>query len=112
MRSFLGGNIDETSETAELLVSELVTNACSHGGPDDISVGIGRHDDVIRIEVHDTNPVGPVVGNYSTLKVSGRGLLIIERLSKRRGWNPDGGGKTVWVEFATPATDAAGISRR
>ncbi|UYQ60323.1 ATP-binding protein [Streptomyces peucetius] len=85
-----------------LLVSEVVTNACTHGGfPCELSIdrGPGR----IRVQVSDTSPAGPVRrGPHQPDRVSGHGLHLLERLSDEWGWMPRGAGKAVWFAVAVP----------
>uniref|UniRef100_UPI001F1D8599 ATP-binding protein n=1 Tax=Streptomyces adelaidensis TaxID=2796465 RepID=UPI001F1D8599 len=88
-----------------LLVSELVTNAVTHGrvpGTSGRQVGmsIEKAGNIYRIEVRDTQsdrmPVLCLDGNG--LARGGRGLLLVDSLSDKWGVRPEGVGKTVWVE--------------
>lgn len=88
------------AETAELLVSELVTNAVRYGaGPllDDIhliAVRAGRH---LYVDVHDGSPEIPrPPEDEDPMAVSGRGLLIVETLAHDHGTYPTPHGKSVW----------------
>lgn len=85
---------------AELLVSELVTNALRHGRPPvelRIRVGQGR---VLRIEVLDgADGAEPVKSEAPLNAVSGRGLGIVAALAVRWGTEPVEAGKLVWAEL-------------
>jgi anti-sigma regulatory factor (Ser/Thr protein kinase) len=86
---------EESLEVVLLLTSELVTNAIHHGtGP--VGVRLTWGDSVIRVEVQDQSPARPVVRAMDRDSLNGRGLILVERLS--RGWGVLGGetGKTVW----------------
>jgi anti-sigma regulatory factor (Ser/Thr protein kinase) len=100
----------ETTETAELLVSELVTNACKFSGPPSAIVtysGLGSAgiiDVTLRylpgrlvIEVSDSDPSPPVAANPGLDSESGRGLMLVDALTEE--WSyflPPSGGKTVY----------------
>jgi anti-sigma regulatory factor (Ser/Thr protein kinase) len=84
----------------ELAVSELVTNATTHGAGD-VTVTIRRTEDLVRMEVTDgaggSGPVSPVEpGNSPGL--GGWGLRIVEGLSESWGTRRDPKRTLVWVE--------------
>ena len=95
-------NTDEdTEQAAELVVSELVTNAIRYGAPPmwlrvikDLS---------ISVEVHDGSPVAPRLRHPGTLDENGRGLGIIGRLVQAWGTRHTPEGKIVWAEMDSPA---------
>ena len=72
-----------TVDDAEVIVTELVTNALLHGGPP-VSVRLSRLDDRIRIEVEDTGRHLPVRGGESTDAMTGRGIGLVSALAA--GW--------------------------
>jgi anti-sigma regulatory factor (Ser/Thr protein kinase) len=109
-------------ETAELLVSELVTNAqkfCAKAAgqagnrcPDDvelISLLLMSFPDRIVIEVSDSGNNPPVVGDASPEAESGWGLMLVKALSKEWGYflRPSGG-KTVYCIIATATITGPG----
>lgn len=102
--------LSENAETAELLLSELVTNAVQGAqaivSDLPVNVRLSANRDRLLIEVWDSNvrpPVSRVVeGGFPALGAeSGRGLFIVETLSDRWGWyptrNPEG--KVTWCEL-------------
>ncbi|MCX4524613.1 MULTISPECIES: ATP-binding protein [unclassified Streptomyces] len=99
---------DEDRQAADdvlLLVSEVVSNACLHGGGPTALVLDCTHER-LRIEVTDANPAPPVplAGRLSRpARPGGYGLLIVERLARDWGCRPGAGGKCVWVEVPCPA---------
>ena len=112
-RSFLDscpGMNEDTAETAELLVSELVTNAVRFAGNPTrtlryseranaslISLSIRHFRDGLLIEVHDTDSNPPTRSHTDDYAESGRGLMLVDALSKE--WSyffPPGGGKVVY----------------
>jgi anti-sigma regulatory factor (Ser/Thr protein kinase) len=98
------------AETAELLLSELVTNAvqAARAIVSDLPVNIrlSANRDCLLIEVWDGNVQPPVPrvleDDFPALDAeSGRGLFLVETLSERWGWypmrNPEG--KVTWCEL-------------
>ncbi|OLZ71465.1 hypothetical protein AV521_11025 [Streptomyces sp. IMTB 2501] len=87
-----------------LVVSELMTNAVTHGrvpgtSGRQIEMSTERADSVYRIEVRDTQSDSmPVLGNPGDLDGEGRGLLLVDSLSDKWGVRPECVGKTVWAE--------------
>jgi anti-sigma regulatory factor (Ser/Thr protein kinase) len=89
---------EDVVDTAELLVSELVTNAVVHGSGI-IVVVIDCADDQVSISVSDDEPAEPEIQPERPLALGGRGLRMIESLASAWGVRPrpDGPGKVVWV---------------
>ena len=89
----------DTTDTAVLLATELVTNAVEHGrGSAYLDAAV--HDRAIRLEVSDSSTVVPQPHTgVSELDERGRGLLLIEALASRWGVLPRSDGKTVWCEL-------------
>lgn len=104
-RSLLARDLGESfsvegREVAQLLVSELVTNAVRHSDSDVILLDIGFHDD-LRVAVTDASPQVPQPGPSTSNDRDGRGLLLVDSLAKR--WGVDrtsGNGKRVWFELS------------
>jgi anti-sigma regulatory factor (Ser/Thr protein kinase) len=88
-------DLDATDLT--LLVSELVTNACVHGA-EPIRVRLDVDEGRVRVEVEDGSPMMPVVRQPDGFSTIGRGLLIVESLSRAWGAERVGAGKVVWAE--------------
>ena len=102
---------DTLVDVATLLVSELVSNAVLHTGTG-IAVVIRRDEDRLRVEVRDGSARLPVAKHYSSMSGTGRGLLLVDRMSDQWGASRDGAGKVVWFELGstTPETvDALGV---
>ncbi|MFJ1704183.1 ATP-binding protein [Kitasatospora sp. NPDC088346] len=94
----------ETTETALLLLSELVTNACRHARvPPGRRVGIRctLRDGVLRVEVSDPGDGVPHPRRAAPDDESGRGLALVSALATAWGSHPrpSGPGKTVWFEL-------------
>ncbi|MFF3710240.1 ATP-binding protein [Streptomyces phaeochromogenes] len=83
----------ELIEDAELLVTELVTNALRHGRGD-IGVRLHLSADRIRIEVRDGARETPVLRTATSSDEDGRGLYIVRSIADDWGTSPDG--TTTW----------------
>jgi len=88
-------------EPAELVVSELVSNAVRHAGTE-LEVCIARHDAGVCIAVRDDNPDPPRPRRAGTGE-GGRGLFLVNVLAYRWGWLKAGRTKLVWAFLAALA---------
>ncbi|MGW3644648.1 ATP-binding protein [Streptomyces sp. NPDC000878] len=104
-------------ETAELVLSELVTNALRVRVPSDRQVGVRiarlLEDGLLRLEVSDAGSGRPEVRTPDDEEIGGRGLLLVEALAYRWGVEERAGGigKTVWVELKAPDIVADPVER-
>ena len=98
VRSALSGLPPEVAADAELVVSELVTNAALHGeAPITVRVLLDRW---VRVEVEDARRTAPIMPRSNTEAMTGRGLAMVAALSS--GWGMElaaSGGKVVWAEL-------------
>jgi Histidine kinase-like ATPase domain len=113
--------LEASVDPAELLVSELMTNAFEASR----SCAVMRRQDPalaaaplqlrlaveharLRIEVRDHNPRPPVPDDPQAYDERGRGLLLVETFSDCWGYFPlPNGGKAVWcVVSSSPSGDA------
>lgn len=83
---------------AELLVSELVSNAMRHARTEATLV-LDHHPGYVRAEVIDYGPGTPRRLNPEPLAESGRGLAFVANLSDRWGVEQGAGWKSVWFEI-------------
>lgn len=89
---------EDLVETAQLLVSEVVTNALVHAGtPIGIHASVG--DDGLRVEVSDGSTQAPAPRSYAAMAGTGRGLRLLQQLVDRWGTLARPDGKTVWFEL-------------
>ncbi|MEV7176104.1 ATP-binding protein [Kitasatospora sp. NPDC093679] len=89
----------ERADTAELLASELITNALVHTRAGAVFDAELTPDGLLRIEVRDAAtglPGRRAPGEYAT---SGRGLLLVEALADGWGVQLRGEGKVTWFEL-------------
>jgi anti-sigma regulatory factor (Ser/Thr protein kinase) len=85
--------------TAELLVSELVSNVIRHTESRP-TLRVSRIDHLVRIEVADDEPSGvPLEQHVDVESEHGRGLLLVSALANAWGYDRDDQGKLIWVEL-------------
>lgn len=96
---------DDLVDTAELLVSEVVTNALVHAGtPFDVTAWV--REPGLRVEVRDGSAQLPSVRHNATLAGTGRGLLLLQQMVDAWGAQLHSGGKTVWFELGAGDLEA------
>ncbi|MGF0170522.1 ATP-binding protein [Streptomyces sp. Marseille-Q5077] len=98
---------DELVDVAELLVSELATNAVRHSASR-FGLTLSAAHGILRCEVRDGGCRVPVVLDAGASE-SGRGMFLVDALSRRWGCHQDGPGKTVWFELGTCGSDDCGF---
>ncbi|XEC32282.1 ATP-binding protein [Streptomyces fradiae] len=100
----------EAVHTAELVVSELVTNAVRYAGHQPISVVAQLSDAVLRVEVSDVSRTLPKPALPSEDSEGGRGLFLVGVLADRFGTTPTDSGKCCWAEIDLAAPPPAGTA--
>ncbi|SOE06716.1 ATP-binding protein [Streptomyces sp. Ag109_G2-15] len=89
----------KAADDAVLLVSEVVTNACTHGGlPSELKLTATER--ALWVQVSDNTREAPRPhGRHHAARASGHGLYLVQRLAARSGCVlRRHGGKTVWFE--------------
>ncbi|MEY9992856.1 anti-sigma regulatory factor (Ser/Thr protein kinase) [Streptomyces sp. V4I8] len=99
------------TETAVLLLSELMTNAYRHAKVSpgrEIGARCSLDANRLRISVMDANDSLPEPRTAASDEESGRGLTLVAALADAWGAEPrEGGiGKTVWYELECEPCDA------
>jgi anti-sigma regulatory factor (Ser/Thr protein kinase) len=92
-------NLSEAGFTAELVVSELVTNAIRYGAHP-IRLRLIHDASTLICEVSDTNHTAPHLRRAKTWDEGGRGLLLVAQLTQRWGSRHTADGKTIWAELS------------
>lgn len=97
----------ERADEIELVADELITNALMHTeGPAIVTLRVlSGPDRRLRVEVEDSSSALPRRREAGVSGVSGRGLLLVDRLADVWGVEARGGGKCVWSEFLVPGRD-------
>ncbi|MGW7607326.1 SpoIIE family protein phosphatase [Streptomyces sp. NPDC054766] len=85
--------------TAELVVSELVTNAIRYGEPP-IRLRLIHDAETLICEVSDSSHTAPHLRRAKTFDEGGRGLLLVAQLTQRWGSRHTPEGKTIWAELS------------
>ncbi|MGE3834874.1 MAG: SpoIIE family protein phosphatase [Acidimicrobiia bacterium] len=84
-------------DDAQLVVSELVTNALLHGGGC-TGVAVTEVGEGVRISVGDRSRSLPLIGHASEQTMTGRGMAVIGRFASNWGASPQPDGKVVWAD--------------
>jgi len=93
------GLTPKMTEDAVLLVSELVGNAVRHTGARVFGLHMRRRRGWIRVEVRDPSRGLPCLMPVQEMDISGRGLMLVDKLSDRWGVDLLPRGKTTWFEM-------------
>jgi anti-sigma regulatory factor (Ser/Thr protein kinase) len=93
-------DLRELAADAELVVSELVTNAYRHApGTDRFELEVIGRADGVWISLVDGSPTRPVVHELSRDRVTGRGMALVAALADRWGADDLAGGKRIWADL-------------
>ena len=108
-RRTLGSDRSRVADDAALVVTELVTNALLHGGPP-VRLRLRPLPAGVRLEVADRGADRPVPVRRSSVAMTGRGLALVDALTRSWGVDEDDrGGKVVWAELAEDGADSGGV---
>jgi anti-sigma regulatory factor (Ser/Thr protein kinase) len=96
-------DLQHVQDDLSIVVSELVTNALVHAGtPCTVVLRVGGPS--VTLSVRDLSPVVPFMATGDAMDGGGRGLRIVDVLS--RDWGVTiglDGSKSVWAAFTTDA---------
>jgi serine phosphatase RsbU (regulator of sigma subunit)/PAS domain-containing protein len=93
--------LERLSDTTELLVSELVTNAI-RAASYEVELRMMRVGKLL-VEVSDDNHHLPQLQRAEADDVRGRGLALVSHMSRRWGTSRKAVGKVVWFELPLPS---------
>ncbi|MFI0154922.1 ATP-binding protein [Streptomyces lydicus] len=110
-------------DDAALVVTELLSNALRHGlarppardaSPHPLRLGLLRRGALVVCGVRDPSNRVPELGTPGRLAESGRGLHLVNCLSRAWGWTaPTAAGKAVWAALScSPPAVAGGVAGR
>ncbi|MGW2579858.1 SpoIIE family protein phosphatase [Streptomyces virginiae] len=99
-RALTRWGLEELSDSLELLVSEVVTNAVRYAERP-VTLRLLRTD-VLRCEVGDDSPQLPRQRRARDTDEGGRGLFLVNRMARRWGATRLSSGKVVWFELSLP----------
>ena len=89
-------------DDAQLVVSELVTNALMHGDGA-LVLRASISDSAVQVSVTDSGDGLPEVLPLDPSRIGGLGLIVVERIASDWGISPFPGGKTVWAALSLPS---------
>ncbi|MET8949054.1 SpoIIE family protein phosphatase, partial [Streptomyces sp. NPDC004542] len=93
--------VDEAAFAAELILSELITNAIRHGaGPIRVRLLYDRN---LICEVSDASNTAPHLRRAASTDEGGRGLFLVAQLSRSWGTRYLPQGKVIWAECGLDA---------
>ncbi|MFF3512768.1 ATP-binding protein [Streptomyces sp. NPDC002573] len=96
--------IGELADAGTLIVYELVSNAIRRTSCRLVRVSVQRvTNDLVRIGVTDKSHALPKMDRVAGGDEPGRGLVLVEALSHRWGYDEMRSGKTVWAELVVSA---------
>ncbi|MFE5163933.1 ATP-binding protein [Streptomyces sp. NPDC056697] len=108
-RALAGWGLVTVEGTAQIVLSELLTNAIRHtrvSPGQEIETRYLREGDGVRIEVHDASDERPELRDPSADVAHGRGLVLVEELADRWGVTPcPVVGKSVWAVLTASGPD-------
>ncbi|QTD98185.1 ATP-binding protein [Streptomyces cyanogenus] len=104
-RAFVGVQLtawrigEEVVDAARLVVSEFVTNTVRHSPSADVSLRLTRSRAGVWIEVFDSGTWRPPAtgGPYDDLSEGGRGLMLVQALSRQCGVHRTAYGTCAWA---------------
>ncbi|WP_340295785.1 ATP-binding protein [Aquipuribacter hungaricus] len=86
----------DTTDTVELVLTELVQNAVLHAGTP-MTLALAQDEDGVCVSVADGSAVLPSSGLTDAEAMSGRGLLMVAAVATTWGAEQRPGGKVVWA---------------
>ncbi|MFG2007084.1 ATP-binding protein [Spirillospora sp. NPDC048911] len=103
LRRYVEGTLGTAGVDAEdvrLVVSELGTNAVTHGSGDRMGLFVAADDECVRVEITDGGGGDPRERHAAAEDEGGRGLMIVTAIAEHWGVRRDEHGTTVWAEVA------------
>ncbi|GHB21973.1 hypothetical protein GCM10010377_09690 [Streptomyces viridiviolaceus] len=102
--------LQELSDSAQLCVSELVSNVIAHVGPGTpANLMVSLRGTRLRIELRDPGARAlPTLVDASDDAESGRGMALVDALTERWGVELHGDSKVTWCELVTAPVTSEG----
>jgi anti-sigma regulatory factor (Ser/Thr protein kinase) len=105
--------LEAVESSAELVASELVTNAVCHGtGPIELRLSCASHRLRIGVFDGDSRSVRRARRDPGPASSSGRGLQIVGAVCAEWGIDAQDRGKVVWAELPLEPIDVTGSGTR
>ncbi|MFH8484469.1 ATP-binding protein [Streptomyces longisporoflavus] len=90
---------DRAMDITQLVVSELVTNACKYA-PGPMRMELRIDEDTVAVTVRDSATARPVVRSEDPLRIGGHGLEIVMAVAQAFAVHPEPAGKRVTAHIA------------
>ncbi|MFD0066322.1 SpoIIE family protein phosphatase [Streptomyces sp. NPDC056690] len=103
LRQLESWGLDEIGFSAELVLSELITNAIRHG-TQPVKVRL-LYDRNLICEVSDGSSTAPHLRRAATTDEGGRGLFLVAHYAERWGTRYSPRGKVIWAELSPHAAE-------
>jgi len=103
-RTIQDWGLGEVADAAELIVSELLTNALLYGNVEILALELTLDDLWLSLSVADANPTPPYPCGIDEQAEGGRGLYLTVALADAWGFRATSAGKTVFAEFLARPT--------
>ncbi|GCD44711.1 ATP-binding protein [Streptomyces paromomycinus] len=106
-RTLTSWGLQGRADDVRLCVSELATNAVTHGSVPghDFTLTVTAEDDAVCVEVRDASPRHIQLRHPTSVDTTGRGLHLVGALSDEWGVSEyDSASKAVWTRFKTTPT--------
>ncbi|WP_435852245.1 SpoIIE family protein phosphatase [Streptomyces sparsogenes] len=100
--------LEEDADTAELIISELITNALRYGAPP-VHLRLTRGRSLV-CEVSDGSSTSPHLRRARATDEGGRGLFLVSQLARHWGTRYTADGKVIWAEQAISASQPENAS--
>lgn len=88
---------DDVAYRAQIVATELASNALRHAAPP-YRLQLSATERGVRIAVHDSLAIAPSLRQYDLWALTGRGLHLVAESCTSWGVNGKGDGKEVWAE--------------
>ncbi|MEU6762711.1 ATP-binding protein [Streptomyces sp. NPDC046853] len=86
-------------DLTQLVVSELVTNACKYA-PGPMLMELSIVDATVAVTVHDSAAARPVARSEDPLRIGGHGLEIVMAVAQNFDVHPEPAGKRITARIA------------
>jgi Histidine kinase-like ATPase domain len=90
----------DVADVAQLLAGEILTNVVLHTRTPLLQLAADVSGGTLRVSVSDSNPELPIVDQPSEKEARGRGMMLVNALSKEWGVAQRPGGKLVWFTLS------------
>jgi anti-sigma regulatory factor (Ser/Thr protein kinase) len=95
-----GWGCGDACDPVQLVVSELAANAVRHSAGEEFELRMRHEGDEVWVAVVDGSQLPPQLRHPRLEDEGGRGLHIVDALSRQWGHHREGDGKVVWSRLS------------